>query len=170
MKKYLLLIILGACQSNNLEHKDLSIKEKARNIELTGVKTVSKQYGADGGDCSGLFERLEDKKTDTYLIRNKWDCGDYGFKKEVFLFDKNVLKLVTCIERAYIEESKYVCKESEYILKNDSVFINSREKNMKNFFDTIFVDIPFKISKAVDTNFTKTTLLKIKETEQRKIE
>ena len=134
------------------------------------VVKSNKLYGAEGGDCFGFFEKLENKVSNSYLINNRWDCSDYGFNKNFFLVENGIPYIVKKFSIVQADNNGFVVKEIISHIKGDSVEVWQRHKNVTNVTDTILNDIQYNKTKIFDKELKHNIKSEILELEGRRIE
>lgn len=130
----------------------------------------NKLYGAEGGDCSGFFEKLENKVSNSYLVNNRWDCSDYGFNKNSFLVENGTPYIVKRFSIGQADNNGFVVKEVISQIKGDSIEVWQRQKNVANVIDTILNDIKYNKTKIFDKELKHKIKSEISELEGRRIE
>jgi hypothetical protein len=130
----------------------------------------NKFYGAEGGDCGGFFEKLENKVSNSYLINNRWDCSDYGFNKNSFLVENGTPYIVKRFSIGQADDNGFVVKEVISLIKSDSIEVWQRQKYVSNVIDTILNDIKYHKTKIFDKELKHKIKSEILELEGRRIE
>lgn len=154
-------------ESNDIDKDPNLILEEF--ISKDVVKS-NKVYGAEGGDCFGFFEKLENKVSNSYLINNRWDCSDYGFNKNFFLVENGTPYIVKRFSIGQADNNGFVVKEIISQIKGDSIEVWQRQKNVTNVTDTILNDIKYNKTKIFDKELRHKIKSEISELEGRRIE